>query len=168
MKFLSIKEFFYKLNTIGFILLLAPMLVFIFLYYRPGYTAPLITDPAIVVIVLASLLFFIVADLTVVRWVWKSRMRKLKALMELSRKMDGYYELVLLKLGSYSGCSLMLGAGFYLTGNPGFTVIFLLVAVVILIEWPSASAFCRQFELDGAERDMVMKNLDLKNRKRDW
>lgn len=165
MKFLSIKEFFYKLNTLGFILLLAPMLAFIFLYYKPGYSEPLITDPVIVVSVLAALLIFFVADLTIVRWIWRSRMKRLKALMELSRKMDGYYDLVMLKLGSYSTCSLMLAAGFYLTGNPGFTVIFLLVAVVILIEWPSPSAFCRHFELEGNERDMVMKNLDLRKRK---
>src|SRR6185436_8241317 len=166
MKFLSIKEFFYKLNTIGFTLLLVPILAFIFLYYMPMQSDPIITDPATVVTILGAIVFFFVVDLTVVRWIWGARMRKLRMLLELAAKMDGYYRLVLLRKGSYCGFSLLLAIGFYLTANPGFTIMLLLIVVVSFLEWPSPTAFCRQFELDGNERDMVLKNLDMKAKKR--
>ncbi len=160
MKFLSIKEYFYKLNTIGFILLLLPLLVFIFLYYWLEYHRPLMAYyeskfTLLQVAIIASLLI-----LTGVYWVGRIRMNRLRKLIELARKMDGYYAITLLKMAGYCGCSLLMATGFFLTGDSWYTATFIIIAVSMAFQWPSRARFCRTFDLRGGERDMIMNNRD--------
>ena len=160
MKFLSIKEYFYKLNTIGFILLLLPLLVFIFLYYWLTFHSPRMANTQskfmlVEIVLVASLL-----TLTSVHLAWYFKMKRTRKLLELARKMDGYYSFTFMKMIGYCGCSLIMSAGFYLTGDSWFTTVFMMIAFGIAFQWPSRRRFCRQFHLRGGERDMIMNNRD--------
>lgn len=161
MKFQSIKEYFYKLTTIGFILLLLPMVVFIFLYYYLGNHEPVITDQQTQILLLSALVIIFLISLTSVHWLYNARVRRLKKLIELARKMDGFFFLTFLKLSSYCACGLIASVGFYLTANSMFTGLFILIASAAIIQWPSPSSFCRRMDLRGPERDMVLNNRDL-------
>ena len=152
MKFLSIKEYFYKLNTIGFILLLPPLLALIFLYYWFEYHPPLMTNSESKFVLLQIAIVASLLILTSVYWVGRIRMNRLRKLIELARKMDGYHALTLLKMAGYCACSLLMATGFLLTGDSWFTALSIIIAVWIAFQWPSRVRFCTQFDLRGGER----------------
>lgn len=161
MKFQSIKEYFYKLTTIGFILLLLPLVVFIFLYYYLNQKEPVIMDRQTEVILLCSIVIIFLIALTSVHWLYNQRVKRLKKLLELARKMEGFFSLTFLKLSTYCTCGLIASVGFYLTANSMFTGLFILIAIAAVIQWPSPSSFCRRMDLRGSERDMVLNNRDI-------
>jgi hypothetical protein len=162
MKFLSIKEYFYKLNTIGFILLLLPLGVFIFLHFRALENAPMMPDleTETTLLTIAIIIFFI--DLTIVHLWWRIRLRRLETLLELAKKMDGYYSLTLLKMAVYCSFSLLSALGFFLTGSDWFTGLFILTSALLILQWPTPSAFCRYFTLRNDEREMILNGTDVK------
>jgi hypothetical protein len=166
MKFHSIKEYFYKLTTIGFILLLPPFSAFIFLYnymltHRPVYPGQRV---AAILLAIGSVIFLLA--LTIVHWVYFERLKRLKKIIELAGKMDGYYSITFMRMCTYCACELLTAVGFYLTASPLFTGMFVLVAATGVLQWPSPSAFCRTLKLRGAERDMIMHGRDLMQKKR--
>ena len=167
MKFLSIQEYFYKLNTIGFILLLLPMVAFIFLYYGLIYYIPPLPSSQSIFLVMEIAIAISFIALTTVYWACRVRMGRLSKLIELARKMDGYYSITLLRMGTYGGCSLLMAAGFFATGESWFTALFIVIALGMVLQWPSRPKFCRQFGLRGGERDMIMNNRNFfqKNRR---
>lgn len=166
MNFLSIKEYFYKLNTIGFILLLLPIGLFIFLYFHQITHPPTVDDKSHILIVGEVVLGIVFIVLTTVHWLWVAGIKRLKKVLELAVRMDRYFLLTLQKLIAYSGCSFLSAFGFYLTGHPGFTALFILLLMAIAFQWPSPASFCRHLSLGHIERDMVMKNQDLYHRNR--
>ena len=167
MKFLSIKEYFYKLNTIGFILLLMPMVLFIFLYFYQIDHRPMLHDINHVLLVGKSMLAVLMTVLTIVHWAWVVKVRRLRKVVELANKMDGYFLLALTKMSFYCGASFLMALGFYLTGHSGFTAVFILLLLGTAFQWPTPAAFSRQMRLGHIERDIIMNNRDLyqKNRK---
>ncbi len=164
MIFFSIREFFYKLNTIGFILLLLPLIVFVYLYLHAIETDATIIQEGDHSRLLVLFIFVLLIDLTIVHLLWILRIKKLKGLLELSKKMDGYFVLVLVRSVAYSLACLMMGLGFFLTESFYFTGLFILIILLLMIQWPTASRFSNQFDLRGSERDMVMNNRDLVRR----
>lgn len=165
MNFLSIKEYFYKLNTIGFILLLLPLVAFIWLYYHAIHSQPLITEEPTILMILAAVGIFFLIDITVVRWLSKAKMKRLKSRIELAAKMDGYFWITFLKMAVYCSCSLLMAAGFFMTANSYFTGLFVIVMITLFFQWPTPNSFCRHLDLRGSERDMVINNRDLPKKK---
>jgi hypothetical protein len=161
MNFFSVKEFFYKLNTLGFILLLLPVLVFLFLHINSFTTLPAIDDKDQSEALLVSLTIVILIGLTIVHLLWQNRMKRLRTLNELARKMDGYFVMVLARHGCYTAALLLLATGFYLTHSIYFTGLFIVLLLALLAQWPGAARFCMQFQLKGSERDLVLHNQDL-------
>lgn len=161
MNFLSVKEFFYKVNTIGFILLLLPVIVFLYLHVDAMKSFPIVADDERKngLLLLAS--GFVAAILTVVNLIWRARMRHLKTYAELSRKMEGYFVLFVLRNGAYAASLLMLAAGYYLTHSIYFSGVYLVILLLLIAQWPGPARFCLAFELKGAERDLVLHNQDL-------
>jgi hypothetical protein len=160
MKFLSVKEYFYKLNTIGFIVLLLPMAVFAFLYYRSLSTWPPMAGADDRLANLIAALIATIADLTIVHLWWSYRMKRLRSLIEISKKMDGYYSLMVTKMAVYSFTCLIMATGFFLTGSEWFSGLFMVIAVGLILQWPSRSSFCSQFQLRADEKAMIMENVD--------
>ncbi len=166
MKFLSIKEFFYKLNTIGFILLLVPLSAFIFLYYRPGNFEPMIQEEEKIFGLLEGAIVILLLVLTVVHWLKKFKIRKLKTLIELAKKMDGYAEIFLFRMALYSACSLMMVLGYFITGSLFFTGLFIFIVIITFLQWPVRSSFSRLLALNANERVMIMSNGDTVQKKK--
>ena len=158
MKFLSIREYFYKLNTIGFILLLPPMAVFIFLYYWLGSNTPVMAFSQSSSMLMQIAIGASMVGLTGVHWTLHLKLIRLRRHIELARKMDGYYSMTILRMAGYCSCSLLMAAGFFLTGELWFTGLFILITFGIVLQWPSRLRFCRLFDLRGGERDMIMNN----------
>jgi hypothetical protein len=160
MKFLSVKEYFYKLNTIGFIVLLLPTTAFAFLHYRSLSVGAPMADIIGVTTNLTAIAIITTADLTIVHLWWALRMKRLRSLIEIARKMDGYYSLTVTKMLVYCFTGMMMAVGFFLTANDWFSGLFVLLALSLVAQWPSRSSFCSQFQLRSDERAMIMENVD--------
>ena len=161
MKFHSIKEYFYKLTTIGFILLLVPLVVFISLYYYLITHRPVFVGKQSEIILLSIAVGISLVALTIVHWLFRERLKRLRNQLELARKMDGFFSISVLRMGVYCGCELVAGIGFYLTASSLFTGLFILIVIAGVFQWPAPSTFCRMMALRGAERDMIINNRDL-------
>jgi len=138
-----------------------PITTFIFLKWMTSQVDPAIEDAQNVKTLLIIAFLVLIIDLTTVHWLYKLKKEKLKNLIEIARKMDGFYTLTLMKLGSYCGTCLIMAFGFYLTHNHFFTGLFGILTLLIVIQWPTSSLFCRQFNLKGNDRDMIMKSGDM-------
>jgi hypothetical protein len=166
MKFHSIKEYFYKLTTIGFILLLPPFFAFIFLYNYMMTNRPVYPGQRVEVILLSFGSVIFLLALTTVHWVYYQRLARLKKLIELAGKMDGYYSISVMRMSVYCACGLLAAIGFYLTASSLFTGLFVLVLAIGVLQWPSPSSFCRTLKLRGAERDMIIHGRDILQKKK--
>ncbi len=166
MNFFSVKEFFYKLNTIGFILLLLPLVLFVYLYFHALTTEPAIVDEDQQTVLFLVLCAVAAVALTIVHLLWRQRVRRLKTLNELAIKMDGFFVLVVMRNGAYAAGSLIMAMGFYLTEFVFFTGAFLILMLALITQWPTPGAFCKVFNLRGLERDMVLNDRDLPGRAR--
>lgn len=160
MNFLSVKEYFYKLNTIGFIVLLLPMSAFAFLYYHSLTTLPPMDDPNGVATNLIAAGIIVIADLTIVHLWWVFKMNRLRSLIEIARKMDGYFSITVAKMIVYCITSFIAAVGFFLTGSEWFSWLFLALEVALVLQWPSRKSFCRQLALRNDEKAMIMQNVD--------
>lgn len=165
MNFFSIKEFFYKLNTIGFILLLLPLVAFVYLYFRAASSQPAIVDAAESQLLLIVLILILVCDLTIVHLLWRARLNSAKSFQELAKKMDRYFMLVVMRNGAYAIGSLLMAFGYFLTESDYFTGTFLVIMILVVFQWPRAVTFCDHLDLRGSDREMVLDNRDLTQRK---
>ncbi len=161
MNFFSVKEFFYKLNTIGFILLLLPLVLFVLLHFYTFGTDPAIGDDDQLTVLFLVLCSVVAIVLTIVHLLWRARMKRLITLSELARKMDGYFVLFVVRNGAYAAGSLLMAGGFYLTHNAYFTGVFLVMLLALVAQWPRPRMFCNAFGLRGPERDLILNNRDL-------
>lgn len=166
MKFFSLKEYFYKINTIGFILLLLPVIVFLYLHAAVLKSFPVIDQQAQQYTVLVSTLVFVTVALTFVNAYWRMRIRRLRSEPELAKKMDGYFILVVLRNGTYALALLVLGAGYYYTHLIYLFGIFIVVVLLLIAQWPGPARFCMAFQLKGSERDLVLHNEDLPRKRK--
>lgn len=162
MKFLSTKEFFYKLNTIGFILLLAPLGAFIFLYLTSVSREPVFSDPLIINWVAVAVAAIFATDLTIVHWYLKMRLQTCRKRAELASRLDGWFPIQVVRMATYCGGGLLAAVGYYLTGSLWFTLIFFVIELAGILQWPTQATFCKEFELQGMEREMVMYGRDVR------
>lgn len=166
MNFFSVKEYFYKVNTIGFILLLLPVIVFLYVHVNALQSIPVVTDPGQRNLLLLLMMVFVAAILTVVNLMWRSRIARMRSGGELSRKMEGYFVLFVIRNGAYAAALLLMTLGYYATHTIYFTGAFLVVVLVLFAQWPGPARFCLAFDLKGAERDLVLHNRDLTQKPR--
>lgn len=166
MHFLSVKEFFYKVNTIGFILLLLPVIVFLLVHVAALKSFPTIIEARQTNVLLISTCTTVAFALTIVKFFWHSRIKYLKPKGELSKKMEGYFVLVAVRNGAYSAALLLLSAGYYFTHSIYFSGAYLVVLLILLAQWPGPVRFCQEFALRGDERDLILHNQDLVEKKR--
>lgn len=161
MNFFSVKEYFYKVNTIGFILLLLPVIVFLYIHVDALQSIPTVADVGQKNLLLIFVTIFVGIILTVVNLIWRSRIAAMRSLSELSRKMEGYFVLFVIRNGVYAAALLLVSAGYYVTHSIYFTGVYLVIVLLLIAQWPGPARFCLAFELKGAERDLILHNQDL-------
>jgi hypothetical protein len=161
MNFFSVKEYFYKVNTIGFILLLLPVIVFLYVHVYALQSFPVVSDLDQKNLLLIFVAGFVAVILTVVNLLWRSRIMRMRTQAELSRKMEGYFVLFVIRNGAYAASLLLITVGYYATHSIYFTGVYFVIIFVLLAQWPGPARFCMAFDLKGAERDLILHDRDL-------
>lgn len=154
MKFSSLEEYFYKLQNILLMLLLIPLLAFIYLIV--GDVTPYSFQDDVQFIVTGLCAVIATADWIIMTVVSKRLMNKISLLMGLSLKLERYYYATLVRYSVGVASCLVLAMGYYLTENSFFIGLFGVAIVLSFITWPTPAKVCKDLKLKGDEREMVL------------
>lgn len=151
MRFFTISQYFNKLQSILFFLLLIPLLIFIALYLYADHN-PLEPDTVVyfVAIPLAVLLGWVVG---IARF--NKKIKSARIAQGLGAKLDKFFGLTIVRFAFLAASGLMLALGFLLTGSDLFPGMYLVALVLGATMWPTPARVCRHLRLRGDEREMV-------------
>lgn len=160
MKFISIKDYFYKMYNIGYASTLLSLGLFIYFYLQSEKINHFVNREEDVLLI--QIIFSVVATgfLTIVHWLVKGKMKILAVELSLAKKMDGYYFLAIKRIGAGLLASLWLALGFFLTGSGLFSFLFMAILLWISVQWPSPRKMCSDLSLKGDEREMILYQRD--------
>lgn len=158
MKFSSIKEYFYKLYNVCYMITLVPLAIFIYLYLKLQAVElnSILQKPDYILI--AQVVFFVVVftTLTIVHLVVRKKMKVLSREFGLGGKMDKYYSYSVFRISAGALVSVIVGGGLFITGSEIFSVYFLLILLWMAYHWPIPKRMCSELALKGDEREMIL------------
>lgn len=162
MKYNSLGQYFYKLYTIIFILMLVPIGLFIFLYQgvRLGFLKSIEPDlnPQFILIGVISLAVF---SWTISWLLISHRLKEVTKIGSLGEKLSRYASLTIVRNSAFSVGMLLLGAGYFFTQDSWMTIAFAISLLLPLLFWPSPKRVCKDLKLKGDELMMVLYRMDM-------
>lgn len=150
MNFITISQYFNKLHTALFLLLIVPLLVFIALYF---FLAGMPPDPQmeyLIIIPSAVLLDWLLATI-----IFNKKIKSARNAQGLGAKLDKYFGITIVRYRFLSAGSLMTALGLYLTRSDIFTGLYFACLIGCAALWPSSRKATRDLGLKGDEREMV-------------
>ncbi len=158
MKFNSVKEYFYKLNNMGYQLMMVPLILFTLYYSR------LIESLSGVVVLsreIASILFFVLCGLNVIVLTLVQVMTARKARMiareiGLGIKLEKLGTVLSRKMVAISIMVMLMPLALLITGDDYFSIAFGVAALWFFLQWPTPGRVCRLLQLRGDEKEMVI------------
>ncbi|HEY3430777.1 MAG TPA: hypothetical protein VGK39_08880 [Cyclobacteriaceae bacterium] len=163
MQYNSLREYFYKLHNLLYVIALVPLFVFLVLYWQMGLgniEGVLKTDERASQLVLIILSLIVVTDWTVSLFLFNKGMKAIRTLGSLGSKLDRYFSFTIIRFALIESGALGLAIGFYLTENSTFTIIFAASFCLMLLFWPTPSKVCDDLQLKGDERLLVISKKD--------
>ena len=160
MKFISIKEYFYKMYNIGYAGTLVVLGLFIYLYLQSKEIDHWVDNTDQVLLAQIGFSLSVMAFLTIVHWSVKNKLKKLAAELSLAKKMDRYFVLALWRMGAGLLASLWMALGFFLTGSEVFSFLFMAILLWLSVQWPSPGKMCSDLSLKGDAREMILYKRD--------
>ncbi|HRK53168.1 MAG TPA: hypothetical protein PK185_04585 [Cyclobacteriaceae bacterium] len=158
MKFSSIKEYFYKLNNLCYVITLIPLGLFIFLYLKmqEGKIYAIIQEQQYLLITQIAVFVLCAVILTIVHLGVKKKMKTYSRELGLGNKMTKYFYLSLNRIALGAFTSVLVAAGLLITGSEIFSVYFLGILLWMAYQWPTPKKMCAELQLKGDEREMIL------------
>ena len=159
MNFSSIKEYFYRLQSRCYALLLLPVLLLIALYAMQRFTSLRFTilNDDLIFLVQIALPAIALLELTSVHLVAFLKLKKIRKLRGMGERLDAYAILVTMKMIAGDVASVMMLAGLILTGEELFIGFFMLCLIFILLQRATPARLSRQLQLKGDEKELILK-----------
>jgi hypothetical protein len=158
MKFSSIKEYFYKLQSRCYALLMLPLALIIAFYVisRSKDNLFQFDEPFKVLLrILFPSIAFI--ELTTVHLVLKEKLKQIRKIPGLGDKLDKYVSITSMATAASISASLLMLTGLFLTGDELFTVLFFVCVGLVYLQRPTPLYFSKQLQLKGDERELILK-----------
>ena len=155
MNFLTIGQYFNKLYSLLFLLLIVPLLIFTTLYLL--VTGPLPEPPLEYTIVLSAV---VALDWLMAMIFFNKKIKSVRNGQGLGAKLDKYFKITIVRFSLLSSASLMLAAGWFLSRSDIFTAMYLSGLVLAGVLWPTPGKVCGDLALRGDERVMVYYKKD--------
>jgi len=149
MNFLTIGQYFNKLQSAILFLLIMPLLLFAALHVLVS-EAPDDARKEYYLIMAAALLDWLAAMI-----IFNKKIKSVRNQQGLGAKLDKYFNLTIVRYGILTSASLLLAAGWYLSRIDLFTWLYLGGLALSAILWPSPAKVSRDLRLRGDEREMV-------------
>lgn len=161
MKFLSIREYFYRLSNKAILLVtIAVTSIGVAEFLRD--LQPILEGDAVMMVfgVITALAF---AELTLVNmWYIPQRIRLIRQEFSLGLKLERYAQPVVLRLIMCVSAVVWYAMGYYLTGHLAFVLLPAGVLLLFFFFWPTRQRACRELQLKPDQRQMVLHDLDLR------
>ena len=148
MTFFSIHQYFNRLHSALFLLLMAPLLAFIGLHLTEAEEG----EPAhhFYALIPVALLVWLFAMA-----IFNKKIKSARNEQGLGAKLEKYFEITIVRYALFSCGSLLLALGLYFSRSELFTACYLGGLVLGGALWPFAAKVCRDLKLKGDEREMV-------------
>ncbi len=157
MDFFTISQYFNKLFSVLFIILLLPIAAFIGVYFYltvnssvANHTVQVHFSLLSIVVVLWALIFL---------W-FNKKIESVRSDQGLRKKLEKYFRLTIVRYILAGSACLVLAYGFYLTGDDMYTWVFAGSLLILGILWPTSQKVSRDLKLRGDEREMVYYKKD--------
>lgn len=150
MNFISIHQYFNKLQIVFLVLLIIPLLAFIALYFL---TPESLLAPRMELYLIVS--FAAAVDWILAMKIFDKKIKSVRNEQGLGAKLDKYFYITIVRYSFLSSSGLILAAGFFLTQGGLFTALYLVNLIGVVLLWPTGPRIARELILRGDEREMV-------------
>lgn len=151
MNFITISQFFNKLQSALLLILIVPLLVFIALYFHVSGILPS-ESPKAYFIIFPALTF---PDWFMAIIIFNKKIKSVRNEQGLGLKLEKYFGITVVRYTIFSSGSLILALGLYLTQHDIFTLIYIGGLILCGILWPTSRKISNDLRLKGDEREMV-------------
>ncbi|QOI97519.1 MAG: hypothetical protein HRU69_08465 [Flammeovirgaceae bacterium] len=158
MQYQSASEYFYKLYARLFVLVLVPLIAFLFLFLAvtTGHLSnPLGVDGQSVVWLRYVFLFVFVADWTLAFQYYRRSLKPVRTLVSLADRLNRYYYLVSIRFVIIITGLVLLAAGYYLLADEVLAGIFITSLLLLVLIWPFPGRVASHLHLKGDEQRWV-------------
>lgn len=163
MQYSSLREYFYKLHNLLYVIALVPLLVFVVLYWlmeRGSLEGVLKSDERSSQLILIILSLLVTTEWLASLFLFNKGMKAIRTLGSLGSKLDRYFSFTIIRFALIESGAFGLAIGFYLTEDSSFTIIFAASFCLMLLFWPTPSKVCDDLHLKGDERLLVSSKGD--------
>lgn len=164
MKYNSLREYFYKLHTTLYAIILVPLLLFVFFYLEINSErmVPVYSKEQVIYSILTYLFcFLMIVDGVMAYFLFRRLIQATFGIVSLGEKLDVYFKAIVIRTALLSGAGILMATGFFLTANAIFTVFFLIILSLISILWPTPNRIAKELRLKNDERTIILKKGDL-------
>lgn len=159
MNFSSVKEYFYRLQSRCYALLLLPLLLLIALYTLQRFAGLTLAVQDEETVLILNIVFpvAVILELTSVHLVAYLKIKKIRQMKGMGDRLDGYASLITLKMMIGVSSSVIVLAGLVLTEEELFIGYFVVCLLFILFQRPTPKQLSNQLQLKGDERELILK-----------
>jgi hypothetical protein len=155
MNFLTIGQYFNKLQSALLFILIVPLLIFTTLYlFAHGMAEDQLSEYYIVISAAVVLDWFMAVV------IFNKKIKSARNQQGLGAKLDKYFKLTIVRYSVLSSASLLLAVGLYLSGSDVFMAMYMVGLLIAGILWPTSRRVSDDLKLRGDEREMVYYKKD--------
>lgn len=159
MKFSSIKEYFYKLQSMCYACMLLPLAVMILLYAIPRALSSgfFMNDKELIQWLLIAFPVFVLIELTTVHWVIHILLKRMITMPGMGDRLDKYVSVVVIRTATGVMMSLLMLLGLYSTGDVFFTGYAVAMLGIVFLQRPTPAGVVSDLKLRGSEKELILK-----------
>ena len=161
MKYNSVPEYFYKLHSRLYVLVLIPLLAFGVLYWKlkRGDIATVSHDIDFNPLLLLAFIAVVLVGWIAAFFLFKSNVKSILTLGSLGERLDRYYTFTMIRFSIMTSGLVLLAIGFYLTQDQYFSILFIAALIGLAFCWPTSAKVCDDLNLKGDERKLILYKL---------
>lgn len=157
MKFNSVKEYFYKLQSSGYQLMMVPLIVFILYYAKIGIE---VVERTLFLDDLNHLWFWSICGscilcLTTVYLATMRRVRNIALEVSLGERLEKLGDVILLRMKWMAAIALVLPIALYILHDDRLSIMLAIVFAWFFLQWPSPRRIAKMLKLKGDELKMI-------------
>ena len=150
MNFITISQYFNKLQILFFILLMLPLLVFIAVYFFFPDNPEDHRIEYFIIFPAAAIFDWLLAMI-----MFNKKIKSARNAQGLGAKLEKYFELTIVRYCFLCSAGLILALGLFLSASDVFTALYLGNLLLSSLYWPTGPKVSRELMLRGDEREMV-------------
>lgn len=163
MKYSSVPEYFYKLHTRLYALVLVPLLTLVIVYWlaqNGGGIAQQYFSELPIQDFVAPFIALVAIDWLVALVVFRRKLKQILTLDSLGERLERYAALTFVRFVIVTAGLMILVGAFYLTDSYHLIILFAANLLSLVFFWPTSAKVCTDLKLKGDEQKLVFYKMD--------